>query len=927
MPFVFKKHIVNRPGLYIAILTWFWMMSGALVAQVVSSDPPFPTSEDRVTVTFDATQGTGGLKDYTGEVYAHTGVLTDSSRSATDWRYVKTNWGENSADTKLTRIDANTYSLDINPSVRQYYGVPEAEKITHLAFVFRSSDSQLEGKQEGGADIFIGVFEEGLKLQILQPTGSLLVQPGDSVTISSVASVASSLYLFLNDSLIYQVSGEEMDYGLTLDQPGDYRFRVEAVSDESRVADSVFVHTMDTQQTQPLPEGAIDGINYLDEERVLLVLYAPFKEHVFVMGDFNGWIPRSDSRMSRDGDRYWIILENLEPGREYAFQYLIDGTLVLADPYTEKTLDPNDRWIDPDTYPDLKPYPEGLATGITGVFQTGKDPYQWTHEGFVPPEPERLVIYELLLRDFIEAHDWKTLTDSLEYFSRLGINAIELMPVNEFEGNESWGYNPSFYFAPDKYYGPGEDLRALIDSCHGRGIAVIIDMVLNHSYSQSPLVQLYFDDATGKVTAENPWYNIESPNPVFSWGYDFDHESPSTKEFVDRVTRFWLTEYQVDGFRFDFTKGFTNTPGDGGAYDGARIEILKRMADEIWEVNPDAYVILEHLAENSEEKVLAGYGMMLWGNLNYNYNEATMGYHENGKSDFSWISYQERGWDRPQLVGYMESHDEERLMFKNLTYGNSSTSYDIQELPTALERMELAGVFFFPVPGPKMIWQFGEVGYDYSIDYDCRVCNKPILWEYMEVEERWRIYQVWSALIGLKTGEPAFQSDDYTLNLSGPGKRIEINHPDMDIRIIGNFDVDPLSMDPNFSSNGWWYDYFSGDSLLVSGDFESVSLEPGAYRIYTTSRLETPPIFEAVPDPDPGKFMVYPNPVHDFLTFTPLADEATVTLFTASGQMVMKLQLGNGTRRIDLSALQQGLYLMHYSTMEGISAVAKVMKY
>ncbi len=94
-------------------------------------------------------------------------------------------------------------------------------------------------------------------------------------------------------------------------------------------------------------------------------------------------------------------------------------------------------------------------------------------------------------------------------------------------------------------------------------MAVIIDMVLNHSYGQSPLVQLYFD-GNGKVSADNPWYNVDSPNPVYSWGYDFNHESLDTKDFVDRVNSYWLEEFRVDGFRFDFTKGFTNTPGDGG---------------------------------------------------------------------------------------------------------------------------------------------------------------------------------------------------------------------------------------------------------------------------------------------------------------------------------------------------------------------------
>ncbi|NOZ04318.1 MAG: hypothetical protein GXO92_06915 [FCB group bacterium] len=101
------------------------------------------------------------------------------------------------------------------------------------------------------------------------------------------------------------------------------------------------------------------------------------------------------------------------------------------------------------------------------------------------------MIYELLVRDFIDRHDYQTLIDTLDYLEKLGINAIELMPINEFEGNSSWGYNPSFYFAPDKYYGTRQDLKLFIDECHRRGIAVIMDIVLNHTYGQSPLVSGY----------------------------------------------------------------------------------------------------------------------------------------------------------------------------------------------------------------------------------------------------------------------------------------------------------------------------------------------------------------------------------------------------------------------------------------------------
>ena len=91
------------------------------------------------------------------------------------------------------------------------------------------------------------------------------------------------------------------------------------------------------------------------------------------------------------------------------------------------------------------------------------------------------------LRDFIAAHNYKVLADTLQYLKRLGINAIELMPVNEFEGNNSWGYNTSFHMALDKYYGKAIDFKKFIDLCHQNEIAVILDVVFNHAFSQNSL--------------------------------------------------------------------------------------------------------------------------------------------------------------------------------------------------------------------------------------------------------------------------------------------------------------------------------------------------------------------------------------------------------------------------------------------------------
>ena len=89
----------------------------------------------------------------------------------------------------------------------------------------------------------------------------------------------------------------------------------------------------------------------------------------------------------------------------------------------------------------------------------------------------------------------------------MGINAIEMMPVNEFEGNLSWGYNPDYYFAPDKYYGPANNMKQFVDNCHKKGIAVIMDIALNHSFGQAPMVQLYWDAVNSRPAANNPWFN------------------------------------------------------------------------------------------------------------------------------------------------------------------------------------------------------------------------------------------------------------------------------------------------------------------------------------------------------------------------------------------------------------------------------------
>ena len=595
-----------------------------------------------------------------------------------------------------------------------------------------------------------------------------------------------------------------------------------------------------------VPSGANDGVTFLNAGKsVIFNLYAPKKKSVSIIGDFNNWKTSTTYNLknSKDGTRWWIQIDNLDPSIEYAYQYLIDDNIKVADPYTEKVLDPNSDYnVQNSTYQNLKSYPSSFTTGIVSTFYYNQPAYTWQVQNFKRPEPKNLVIYELLVRDFVATHDYKTIKDTLNYFVRLGINAIELMPFNEFEGNESWGYNPNFYFAPDKYYGTKNDLKALIDACHQKGIAVIQDIVLNHSFSTSPMVQMYW---TGQApNSDNPWYN-SAPTHPFNVGFQFNHESLATKNFTKNVLKWWMTEYHLDGFRFDLAKGFTqtNTGSDvnaWGNYDASRVAIWKDYNSYIKSIDPNFYVILENFASNKEEEELTSLGMMTWGNMSFNGQQATMGYNDSGGSwDLSGLFYNNRSLSNPYaLVAYLESHDEERLQFKNAAYGNSSGNYNIKNLATGLKRNELGAVFMLAVPGPKMIWQFGERGYDVSINDGGRLSNKPPRWEYMSDVNRLALFNLYSKMIKLKIKNPVFTTTSFSYSLTSTFKSILLDGKEGTyVQVVGNFGVGNISNIVTFPITGIWTDQIDNSTINVNELNYSITLAPGEYHVYSNRNL------------------------------------------------------------------------------------------
>ena len=879
------------------------------LSQVVI-DPPFPLPDDNITVYFDASRGNGELMGCECVVYAHAGLITDKSTSPTDWKYVQGNWGTDDAKVKMTRVGTDLYALSYN--IRQFYSVPPTEQIRALAFVFRNANGSKVGRAADGSDIYYPMGDaDSLRYVISTPElKDRIITPGTLFAFQAYTNVAASMQLRLNNAVIaMEENAGSLQFDSLLTQPGNYHFSF-SIQSALGNRDTAFTWIIpDAPVIADVPSGARLGAHLQPDGTIRFLLDAPGKAYAFLY-QVDGEAVQLNK--SPDNRFFWIAIDTAGLGGTLKYQYWLEGDIQIPDPLSETILDPwNDSYITHETYPDLPEYPAGRASGLLSWLDW-RSTYTWQQPSIVLPPPGRLIIYEVLIRDFLHSHSFAELTDSITYWKRLGINAVELMPVNEFEGNISWGYNPALHNAIDKYYGPADQLKAFIDKCHQEGIAVIADVVFNHAFGSNPMVRMYWDNVQHKPASGNPWFNADATHP-FNVGFDFNHESEATQRYVVEVLRNMLEQFHFDGFRFDLSKGFTqrNTGSDigaWGAYDASRIAILRTYRDAIVAIKPDAYVILEHFADNAEEKELAAAGFLLWGNLSHAYQEAVMGY----PSDPGWGYYKNRDWSAPHLVTYMESHDEERLMYKALNFGNSNGDYNIRDLNTALERVSLASAFFYTLPGAKMLWQMGELGYDYSINYcedgtisdNCRTGPKPIRWDYLQQAARMKLWGTTAALIALKKEFSAFDNADITSSLAGMQKQISMDEPDLKMLVLGNFDVRAGNMVARFPSNEMYYNYLGRDSIQGKTDPVNYILQPGEYKLYLNKKVDNPYLTLKTQTPFiTGEIMVFPSLLNagEVIHIRALElNNATIsyTFYSNTGESVSYTHLTLPTKRI-----------------------------
>lgn len=897
--------------------------------QVIECSPEFPTVNDNnVKITFHADKGTAGLKGFTGDVYAHTAVILKGA-SNSDWTNVKADWNKNLPECKLTRVSNNTYTLEIG-NIKEYYKLSDAqaEKVDKLAFVFRSADGSKEGKETGGQNIFYQIYEAGkLNISIVSPSASpFFVDANAKFTLSVAASEAATISYKIDGKELFAESEAKKSSSveITASGSGVHTVEIEGKTGSASSTATFSYAIRHDAELATLPAGMRRGVNRLSDNTAMFVLYAPNKKSAYVVGDFSDWQITGDSEMkkSKDGKYFFCTIGNLDKNKEYGYQFIVDETIKIADPYTEKILDPdNDKYL-ASIYPGLS-YPTGKTTGIVSTFKLNKPEYNWQAKNFKAPDSKDLIIYELLIRDFSAERTIRAVTEQLDYLENLGINAIELLPFSEFEGNDSWGYNPSFYFAADKAYGTENDYKEFIDECHKRGIAVIQDIVLNHVFESSPLVRLYWNGSN--VTSDSPWFNQSAPHKAYSWGKDFNHESAETKALVDSVMSYWMTKYNVDGFRFDFTKGFTNKPTSGdealSAYDESRVAILKRIYDKIKSIKSDAYMICEHLCANDEEKALADYGIMLWGNANYSFCQFAMGY--SSGCDLGWTNATAgKGFSKPNLIAYAESHDEERMGYKCSSFGATSPTYEGRTPQVYLERLKGAAAMLLAVPGPKMIWQFGEIGYEYSINSDetggnikndNRTARKKIIENPLSDSDRKSLYDFYSMMCKLRSSD-AMQLGEYRMSENGLQKTVYWTSAKANLIVASNLNTAQSNVSIKFPHAGTWYELTSGNTVEIGDVNAKINIAAGKTLVYSDTQID---FSTAVGDiiPSMGASLnVYPNPCADYCKVDADCQIKEITIHSSNGRKIMTIDADDESAEFSVSGLEPGLYLLSIKT-------------
>jgi 1,4-alpha-glucan branching enzyme len=551
-------------------------------------------------------------------------------------------------------------------------------------------------------------------------------------------------------------------------------------------------------------------------------LFAPHNQGAALIGSFSGW---KETLMQKSEDGYFRTAVDLEDG-VYQYKFRIQSKSPFLEP---------NQWIEV-----TDPY----ATNVDGTNEQENaivrikggerivDTYVWQHNTQPLPADHELVIYELHVADFSGGEDdpyrrgkYLDAIAKLDYLSQLGINAIELMPINEYPGDYSWGYKVRHFFATESSYGSTAELKQFIDACHARGMRVIIDGIFNHTDEQCPLM----------LIDRNYWYyeHMHYPeDPENHWGPEFNYDNYDQRldlkpawKYVGDVVRFWVREYHIDGIRFDAARQLGNFEFLAWVANEARQEA------QIEGTNKPFYTIAEYIPDSHAVVKPDGPLDACWHeSFRYFVIPQLCGESFDLEELKQVLDPKQQGYTTAtNVINYLATHDRQRLMRELGDRGIFDEA--------AFQRAKLGAALLLTAVGIPMIWMGEEFG-EHKRKSETVTQPKKIAWPLLEQDQNRDLFAYYQGLIALRQQNPALQSDNIEffdqdaeaqvfayVRWHEQGNRVivvvnlsERSHPDYQIS--------------NLPENGLWCDWDNGTELQVSDRCLSLDLEAWTAKVW-----------------------------------------------------------------------------------------------
>ncbi|MBF2073601.1 MAG: alpha amylase C-terminal domain-containing protein [Synechococcales cyanobacterium C42_A2020_086] len=536
-------------------------------------------------------------------------------------------------------------------------------------------------------------------------------------------------------------------------------------------------------------------------------LFAPYNAGAALMGSFSDWqaIP-----MEKGKDGFFRVTVDLEDG-EYFYKFRVQSKSWFFEP---------DQWVDiTDPYATDVDGNSAEENGIVRIKDGERivDTYVWRHDDQPLPADHELVIYEMHVADFSGGEDdpyargqYQHVVEKLDYLCELGINAIELMPVKEYPGDYSWGYNPRHFFAPESSYGTTADLKHLIDECHGRGIRVLMDGIYNHSESTCPLTQIDHDY----------WYHHDPKDPEFNWGPEFNYEhydkaleTYPARRFIGDTVRYWVSEYHLDGIRYDAARQIGN------------FDFMHWIVQEAKQAaGPKPfYNVAEYIPDDPSITNLEGPMDGCWHDSFYH----TVLPHLLGdtfdlESLKNVLDPKRRGYmGITNTVNYLTNHDHNHVMADLGERGILGEA--------AFRRRKLGAALVMTAVGIPMLWMGEEFG-----EYKTKTIDSAkIDWTLLGHDDNRSLFEYYKGLIALRKTNPALHTTNIEFFHENPEGKVfaytRWNDEGSRVVVVVNFSDQFLAgyQVPHFPVNGTWHEWTANYDVEVSND--TLTLDLGEY--------------------------------------------------------------------------------------------------